>query len=125
MKTLKCALIFWALAISAIAQDVSGKWSGLLSSKGSQGPNETTVYAVLQQTAGRITGTAGPDKAHQWPIRNCRIEGSKITGETAAWEGIIFRFTLSAAGADIQGNVDIVAPGGQVAKATLEIGRAK
>jgi hypothetical protein len=124
MKKLTFALMFGGLVVSAAALDVAGKWSGMLSSMGSHGPNETTIYAVLQQTGGRITGTVGPDKVHQLPIRNCRIEGSEIIGDVE-WEVMHFRFTLSAAGTGIHGGVDIVTPDGQVAKARLEIARAE
>jgi hypothetical protein len=54
----------------------------MLTGTGTHGPNETTVYAVLRQDGDRVTGSVGPDKAHQLAIRNCRIEGSAITGET-------------------------------------------
>jgi hypothetical protein len=124
MKIATC-LLLGCLAMTAAAADVSGTWSGMLSSMGTHGSNETTVYIVLKQTGDQVTGTAGPDKAHQWPIRNAKVAGTNITGEVAEPEGTIFRFTVTADATSMKGDVDVVVAEGPVAKARLDVSRSK
>ena len=124
MRIATC-LLLGCLAMTAAASDVSGTWSGRLSSMGTYGSNETTVYVVLKQTGDQITGSAGPHKAHHWPIRNAKVAGTKITGEVAEPEGTIFRFTVTADAASMKGDVDVVVAEGPIAKARLDVSRSK
>jgi len=125
MRAVIRGLIFAVVSHSSAAADVTGAWSGMLTGAGTHGPNETTVYAVLRQDGERVTGSVGADKTHQLAIRNCRIEGTVIAGETVEWEGMVFRFKVSTSATEIRGLVEVVSPGGNVAQANLKMHRAK
>jgi hypothetical protein len=57
--------------------DVSGAWSGdwEVGPDGGPGPH----YMVLKQDGADVTGTAGPDRGAQMPIRNGRVADGQLT----------------------------------------------
>src|SRR5262245_40320238 len=121
MKTLVCALILSALAFAA---DVTGKYSGTYTSTGSDGQqNESGVLVILKQTGTQISGSGGPDETRQYPIRNGKIAGNKITGEAVNPDGPVYALSLTVAGDKITGDVQIKLPNGQVGSAKMTVTR--
>jgi len=118
-------LLLAALAGSALADaNVTGKWSGSfsLAAEGGQ-TKDATALLVLKQTGTEITGTVGPSEDEQHAITKGRIEGDKITLESADG-GVSIRFDLILAGDRITGDVN-AAGEGRTLKAKLDVVRAK
>ena len=123
MKTIACALL---LAAVAFAADVTGKYSGTYTAPNSDGQmNESPVLIILKQAGTAITGSGGPDESRQYPIRNGKIAGAKITGEAVNPDGPIYKLNLTVAGDKITGDVQINLPNGQTATAKLDVARMK
>jgi hypothetical protein len=118
---LSIILLALAFAMVAMAADVSGKWSGSFMPEGQEASG---AYLVLKQSGSTLTGTAGPDADTQWPITDGKVEGNKLTGVATNPDGVSYRFTLTADGDSIKGNIE-VAMGGQTVKATLDVKRVK
>jgi hypothetical protein len=110
-----------ALALAAMAADVSGKWSGTFTPEGQDAGN---AYLVLKQSGTTLTGTAGPDENQQWPISSGKIEGNKLSGQVTSPDGATYKFTLTLDGEHIKGPVEANA-GGQTIKGMLDVTRAK
>jgi hypothetical protein len=105
MRRLLCVLALSALSLCA---DVTGKWSGTIQIKNGQGDSKTeTAYMVLKQEGTALTGSGGPSEERQMPMRNGKVEGSKLTFEIAIGESgdRVMRFTLTASDDQIDGNV--------------------
>jgi hypothetical protein len=120
-KTASTILLALALAVAAMAADVSGKWSGSFTQ---EGQSAGTAYLVLKQSGSTLTGTAGPDQDTQWPITDGKVDGNKLTGVATNPDGVSYKFVLTADGDSIKGNIE-VAMGGQTMKATLDVKRVK
>jgi len=121
MKTLVCALLTALFAMTAMAADVTGKWTGTFTP---EGQNPGNCYVVLKQSGTTITGTAGPDENQQWPLTNGKAQGNKITGEVSSPDGAIYKLDLVLEGEHIKGDVTATV-GGQAMKAKLDVTRAK
>jgi opacity protein-like surface antigen len=121
MKILVCTLIVAALAMTAMAADVSGKWSGTFTPEGQDAGN---AYMVLKQSGTTLTGSAGPDENQQWPISGGKVEGNKLSGQVTSPDGATYKFSLMLEGEHIKGNVEANA-GGQSIKGLLDVTRAK
>jgi hypothetical protein len=121
MRTLVCTLLFSLFALTALAADATGKWSGTFAP---EGDNPSGAFVVLKQTGTTLTGTAGPDESQQWPIKNGKITGNKITGEVASPEGMVFKLDLTLEGDKIKGDVNATRDG-QPMKATVDLTRQK
>ena len=89
MKNLFCVFLLAAIALPAA--DLTGKWTG--AAKGLE-DEENSAVLHLKQNGAEITGTAGPSDEQQWPIRNGKIEGDKITFQLPT-DGPTVRFELS------------------------------
>jgi hypothetical protein len=122
MKTiLSCGLLCLALALTAAAADVSGKWSGTFTPE--NGDNGS-AYVILKQSGSTITGTGGPDANDQWPGLQGKIDGNKVTFEVkSAQDGTIFKCTLMLDGDHLNGDAESKTPDGQVGKAKLNLTR--
>jgi opacity protein-like surface antigen len=120
-KIFVCTLMIAALALAAMAADVSGKWSGTFTPEGQDAGN---AYLVLKQSGTTLTGTAGPDENQQWPISSGKIEGNKLSGQVTSPDGATYKFTLTLDGEHIKGPVEANA-GGQTIKGMLDVTRAK
>ena len=128
MKPVAYALLLALIGISASAADVSGRWSGTFVSTGPDGqPHESTAYFILTQTGSSITGGGGPAENQQWPIRNGKLEGTKLTGEVQNSNGPSFRFSLmvNGGGDRIQGDLIANDPGGPGPRAKIDLTRVK
>jgi len=126
MKPFVCVLLLLGLALSAAAADVSGKWSGSFTITGPNGETkDAEALLVLKQNGSEITGTVGPNESERFAIAKGKIEGDKITMETAeGGGGPVIKFELRLEGDHIKGD----AAGehdGQTMKAKLDLTREK
>ena len=124
MKTFVCFLLMLGMTLTAAAADVSGKWSGSFNITGPDGEaKDDTAFFVLKQNGTELTGTVGPREEEQFPIRNGKIEGDKITLEATA-KGSVIKFELVLAGDHIKGdpNGD---HDGEAMKAKVDVTRQK
>jgi hypothetical protein len=83
----KCALVLVSLlAVSAMASDLTGKWSGTFKVDG--GDHTVPQLFLLKQQGKTLTGSGGPNSGEQYPIENGRIEGNDIRFEltTGEWK---------------------------------------
>ncbi len=118
MKRLVCLLILTGLAaLTALAADVTGKWSGTFATD--QDPNGS-AYAVIKQSGTEISGTAGPNEQQQWKIQKGKIEGNKVTLEVASDDGTVYNCSLTLEGDHLKGDVNA---GGM--KAKLDLSKVK
>ena len=119
MKKIALTILVLALAMTAMAADATGDWSGSFTP---EGMDTGTAYLKLKQSGTALTGTAGPDANQQWPITNGKVDGNTLTGVTTSPEGVAYKFTLTLDGDRITGNIDVSA-GGQSIKAKLDVKR--
>ena len=121
MKTLVCALLIAVCAMTAMAADVSGKWSGTFTPDG-QDPQP--AFLILKQAGTSVTGSGGPDESQQWPISNGKVAGSRITGDVTGPDGTVYSVDLTLEGDHLKGELSFKREG-QAAKAKMDVARAK
>lgn len=121
MKTLVCTLLIALFAMTAMAADASGKWSGTFAPEG-QDPNR--AFVVLKQSGTTLTGSAGPDEGQQWPLSNGKIQGNKITGDVTSPEGVVYKLDVVLEGDHLKGTVHATRDG-QAIKAAIDLTRVK
>lgn len=111
-------------AMAAVAADVTGKWTGSFKTTGPDGEvRDGTALVILKQTGSDITGTVGPNDGEQHAITKGKIEGDKITLESADG-GVVIKLDLVLTGERIAG--DVTASGeGRERKGKLDVTRAK
>src|SRR5919202_298655 len=95
MRTLAITLFVCLAAMTAMAADVSGKWSGTFSP---EGQNPSNAYLIVKQNGSTITGSAGPDEGQQWPITNGKIQGNHITGAVTSPDGMVYKIDITVDG---------------------------
>ena len=122
MKLFACAFLLAALALVALAADVTGDYSGTFTPEGG---DESGAVAHLKQTGNEISGTIGPDEEKQWPISNGKIEANKITFEVQSPDGPSLKMNLTVDGDRIVGDVSGVMIDGENRKAKIDIKKAK
>ena len=124
MKLLSCIFLIVALALTAAAADVTGKWSGTFTVTGPDGSagDSNPAFMILKQSGSTLTGTAGGDEAEQWPIENAKIENNKITGSVNPSDGATYTVSLTVDGDRMTGEVT-VSQGGQTMKGKIELKR--
>ena len=104
MKFFLMALLAFALPLCAVA-DVTGKWSGSFEFT-ENGENHTeTAYLILKQDGATLTGSGGPNEERQMPIRNGKVDGSKLTFEIALDQDRVMSFSFQSDGDNLTGNV--------------------
>jgi hypothetical protein len=125
MNRIPCLLLVFALVLAAAPDaNVTGKWSGTFVMTQSDGQTkDSTALLILKQTGLEISGTVGPHEGEQHAITKGRIEGEKITLESADG-GMSITFNLSLAGERITGDVSAVGDG-RTLKAKLDVTRVK
>jgi hypothetical protein len=89
------AILFIA-AICAFGADVSGKYSGTI-------PNGDSIFLIFKQAGNTLTGSGGPNEQEQFPMRNGKLEGDKITCEIVAGEDRVFKLSFTVKGDTIEG----------------------
>jgi len=108
-KLLALALVVAAFAPAAAAQTAgsfTGKWEGTFKMQRSDGTegNPSNVVFNLTQKGKVLTGTAGPaDK--QWKVEKGAVNAGKATFEVQQPEGPLFKFTLTIAKGQLQGEM--------------------
>jgi len=124
VKLLSCIFLIVALALTAAAADVTGKWSGTFTVTGPDGSagDSNPAFMILKQSGSTLTGTAGGDEAEQWPIENAKIENNKITGSVNPSDGATCTVSLTVDGDRMTGEVT-VSQGGQTMKGKIELKR--
>jgi hypothetical protein len=126
MKALVCILLAAALAIPALAADITGKWSGSFTPSDPSGQVEaSSAYLVLKQSGTQVTGTGGPDENQQWPIQNGKFEANKLTGEVHDDNGAVYKVALTLSGDHLKGDVSVTTPDGQTVQAKCDVARVK
>ena len=122
MKTIfLCSLLCLALALTAAAADVSGKWSGTFTPENGDGDS---AYVIVKQAGSTITGTGGPDANDQWPGLQGKIDGNKVTFTvTSAADGTVFKCTMVLDGDHLNGDIEFTAPDGGSGKAKMNLTR--
>lgn len=121
MKLFVSTLIFTLCAITALAADVTGKWTGTFTPQG-QDPQPATM--ILKQSGTTLTGSGGPDENEQWPIENGKVEGTRITGSVKSPDGTVYSIDVKLEGDHLKGNIT-ADMGGQTMKGTIDVARAK
>lgn len=125
MKVFGCFLVMLGLALTAAAADVTGKWSGTFNITRPDGETkEAEALLDLKQNGSEITGSVGPNESERYPIAKGKIEGNKITLESAEGEGPAIKFELVLEGDHIKGDAS-ASREGQTMKAKLDLTRAK
>jgi len=74
------------LAASAMASDLTGKWSGTFKVDG--GDHTVPQLFILKQQGRTLSGSGGPNASEQYPIENGRIDGAEARFEltTGEWK---------------------------------------
>lgn len=85
--------------------------------------HESTIVLNLKQDGANITGTAGPDEEHQWPISNGKVQGDKVSLEVQS-EGPLLKFDLVLTADHLKGDAKVSA-NGQEMSAKVDAQRAK
>jgi hypothetical protein len=123
MNIKRTAAVVMLLAISAIAGDLTGRWSGTFKVEG--GDHEVPQLFILQQQGNVLTGSGGPNAGEQYPIENGRIDANRVRFEltTGEWK---FAYDLKPAGPDaLHGDLKLESVGDRRnAKVSLARGKA-
>ncbi len=100
------------------AGDISGKWSGSIEVADNAGGSSITtpVRAEFQQKANLVSGKIGRREDEQAePIRNGKIEGTKISFEVSSVETTsAMRFNLVLAGDHLEGEMKGTVDSGEI-----------
>lgn len=90
-----------AMAASAWAADVTGKWTGSMSlNSGGDQP----AFAMLKQSGGVVTGSQGPSEDHQFPITSGHFDGKQLTIEARPGASV-FKLSMKLEGNKLTGDV--------------------
>src|SRR5271169_772219 len=110
------------LAVSAMAGNLTGKWSGSFKVEG--GDHNVPQLFILKQGGKSLTGSGGPNAGEQYPIENGRIDGNEIRFEltTGEWK---FAYDLKRTESDgLQGELKLESVGDS-RKAKVSLARVK
>ena len=121
MRILACIAFVSALAFSAAAADLTGKWSGTYTPDNGNGSN---TFCTLKQSGTKVTGTAGHD-AQTWPVENGTVQGNKVTFEVKPDNSPAYKCELTAGADTLSGTCAAHGPNGGSSKGKLELSRAK
>jgi hypothetical protein len=117
---MKYLLLLTLTAVSLLAADATGTWTGTLTPIGDE-PH--SAHLVLKQDGTKLTGTAGPQPEQQSAIVAGKAEDGKITFEVGAGEATM-KFVLRQEGNEIKGDVTRE-QNGEVQTAKLVVSRSK
>jgi hypothetical protein len=111
-----------ALALTAMAADISGKWSGSFLPENGDGGS---AYVILNQSGNKITGSGGPGAEEQWPGLEGTVDGNKVSFKVkSASDGTVYECSLVLDGNHLKGDVVFTTADGQSGKAKLDLERA-
>ncbi len=124
MKLLSCLFLILAIALTAAAADVTGKWSGTFTVTGPDGSagDANPAFLILKQSGSTMTGTAGPEEAEQFPIENPKLEGNKLSGTVKPSDGATYVVSLTVNGDRMAGDLTIT-QGSQTVKGKIDLKR--
>jgi hypothetical protein len=90
------------------AADVRGTWRGTITTEMARdtGGGQIPAYLALEQSDGKITGSAGGSEKMLFKIRQGRISGDRLTVEASPREGAVLRFDLRVKGDVLEGTVE-------------------
>jgi hypothetical protein len=90
------------------AADVTGTWRGTITTEMARDTTggQIPAYMALEQSDGKVTGSAGGSEKMLFKIREGRIEGDKLTVEASPKEGSVLRFYLAVKGDVLEGDVE-------------------
>jgi len=124
-KLLLCVLMFTLSTFVIQAAELTGKWSGSFDITNEQGETKAdNAYMDLKESAGSVTGTAGPNSDKQWSLRKGKLDGQKLTFEVAMEDGGILAFELTYDGTSIQGTCTGTGNEGEKLSAKVNLKRA-
>jgi hypothetical protein len=103
---MKHILLLTFAAVSLLAADATGKWTGTLTMAppGGGADEQRPAFLVLKQDGVKLTGTAGPDANEQHEIANGKAENGSITFDVST-ENSVMKFTLKHEGDEIKGEI--------------------
>ena len=104
MKFFLMALLAFTMPLCA-ATDGTGKWSGSFEFKQDGETHTETAYLILKQDGTTLSGSGGPNEERQMPIRNGKVDGSKVTFEIAMDQDRVMSFTFQSDGDTLAGDV--------------------
>jgi hypothetical protein len=103
---------------------VTGTWAGPLIVTADGKATEEFVHVVLKQTGVEVTGTAGENAEHQYPIRKGKVttvrDVTMLTFEFIA-NGVHSSFSLRPIDGSLKGDARIVGEDGHAHTATVEL----
>lgn len=91
-----------AFAMSAVAADFTGTWSG----EGLMNGESHPVYVVLKQDGASLTGTVGPNADEQHPFQSGTVDGDKAVFDFSPQGKGTIHFELKADGEKMTGTVE-------------------
>ncbi len=96
--------VFILLVATAIAGDVTGKWSGSFKADGAD--HEIPQLFIFKQDGNKLGGSGGPDQNEQYPIENGKIDGTHVRFEltTGEWR---FTYDLRTDGLKLSGDLEL------------------
>ena len=100
----KIVAILLLLVSTAVAADLSGKWSGTFRATGAE--HDIPQLFILKQDGSKLTGRGGPDGSEQYPIENPRIDDDKVAFEITTGERK-FRYHLKMSGPHLTGDLEL------------------
>lgn len=100
----KIIAILLLFVSTAVATDLSGKWSGTFRAAGAD--HDVPQLFILKQDGSKLSGSGGPDASEQYPIENPQIDDDKVTFEitTGEWK---FRYHLKMSGPHLTGDLEL------------------
>ncbi len=102
MRRIAIAVLLSALC--AMAEGVSGKWSGIFTPDSGEG--DQSLFLILTQDGSKLTGSGGPNESEQHPMQNGKVEGDHVTFEVPAGGGK-FTFDLRMNGDELKGDLRV------------------
>jgi hypothetical protein len=88
--------------------DITGKWSGPVSLKGSDGrTKEDSIAFDLKQSGKELTGTGAPSGQPPAPLKGT-VDGDKVVFDVTA-DGRTIHFALMLTNGHLKGTVELVA----------------
>lgn len=121
LSPMKRIILFALSAVSLLAADATGKWTGTLTPASDNSGKPAML--VLKQDGAELTGTAGPDASEQNTILNGKADNGTLTFEIHSGGGTM-KFTLKLDGDEIKGDI-VRERDGQSQTATLAVKRDK
>jgi hypothetical protein len=107
--------------LSAFA-DITGRWSGPVSLKGSDGrTKEDSITLELKQSGNELTGTGAPGGQPAAPLKGT-VDGDKVVFDVTA-DGRTIHFALTLTDGHLKGTVEFVAD--VAVTGTLDLQREK